>query len=176
MTNVSARCGGDSAGRPLVAGTLRGYRSWLPLRSDDLPAGALPLASVLIPLVIWTPTLHARCFAAEFAGGTRVFEQPAAHRAPAGGCRCGIYGWYRARDRRMVQAPVFGVIAASGMIVMGTHGFRAQQASIVAVVTHHRSVTKACERAGIAVYRRRRHLVRDYPTEDLTALLDDHVQ
>jgi hypothetical protein len=76
----------------------------------------------------------------------------------------------------MVPAPVVGVIAASGRIVMGSHGFRAQHATIVAVVTRDRRIIEACEEVGIAVYRWRHHLVRDYPPEDLRALLDEHAQ
>jgi hypothetical protein len=172
MTELSLRCGGCDTGRPLVAGTLRGYRTWWALQYAELPLGALPLTSVQVPRVIWTPTLQARCLAAEFAVG--VFERPVEHQAPAGDCRCGIYAWYRPRDTRMAQATVFGVIAASGVIVMGSHGFRAQQARVVAVATNERRLTEACEHADIAVYRRRRRLVRDYPPEDLTALLGPH--
>jgi hypothetical protein len=53
------------------------------------------------------------------------------------------------------------------------HGFRAEKAKISAVVTRNRRVTTACARAGIAVYRRRRDLLRDYPPEDLSSLLGD---
>ena len=173
MTNISSLCGGADTGRSLVAGTLRGYRTWSPMRSRDLPAGMLPLRSAQIPQVIWTASLHARCLTAELHGRGDS-APPVTHQAPGRACRCGIYGWYQPRDRRMVPAPVFGVIAASGVIVMGSHGFRAQHARIVAIVTRQRDLTAACEDAGIAVYRRRRHLLHDHPTEDLTALLDDH--
>ena len=56
---------------------------------------------------------------------------------------------------------------------MGDRGFRAEHAQIVAVVTWNKRVAAACAEAGIAVYRRRRDLLRDYPPEDLSALLDD---
>jgi len=173
MTSMSACCGGDDTGRALVAGTLRGYRSWLPVRRKGLASGALPLASVQIPGVVWTKTLHARCFAPAFSDTTQTSEPSAPHGPPERGCRCGIYAWYRPDDSVMMHAPVFGVIAASGVIMMGTRGFRAQQADIVAVVTHKRGIAAACEQAGVAVYRRRRHLLHDFPTEDLTVLLDD---
>ena len=68
---------------------------------------------------------------------------------------------------------VFGVIQASGLILMGDRGFRAERAEVVAVVTRNRRVAAACTEQGIAVYRRRRDLLKDYPPEDLSALLDD---
>ena len=129
MTDISTRCGGNNSGTPFVAGELRGYRTWLRSHPDDVPAGMLPLRSVHLPYVSWTPILRARCLAADYGQATKP------HQVPAKGCRCGIYGWYRPRDRRIVPAPVFGVVAASGAIIMGTHGFRAEQATIVAIVS-----------------------------------------
>jgi hypothetical protein len=73
----------------------------------------------------------------------------------------------------MVSARVFGVIEASGLVLMGDRGFRAERAKIAAVVSRNRRLAAACDRAGIAVYRRRRDLVRDYPPEDLSSLLVD---
>jgi hypothetical protein len=73
----------------------------------------------------------------------------------------------------MLHARVFGVIEASGLVLMGERGFRAERARIVAVVSRNRRLAAACEQAGIAVYRRRRDLVRDCPPEDLSALLGD---
>ena len=71
----------------------------------------------------------------------------------------------------MLRAGVFGVVEASGLVLMGERGFRAERARIVAVVSRNRRLTAACEQAGVAVYRRRRDPVRDHPPEDLSALL-----
>jgi hypothetical protein len=73
----------------------------------------------------------------------------------------------------MVDASVFGTIQASGLILMGELGFRAETARITAVVTRNRRVAAACTQAGIAVYRRRRDLLGDYPPDDLSSLLGD---
>jgi hypothetical protein len=73
----------------------------------------------------------------------------------------------------MVSARVFGVVEASGLILMGERGFRAGTVKIAGVVTRNRRVTTACTRAGIPVYRRRRDLLRDLPPEDLSSLLGD---
>jgi hypothetical protein len=73
----------------------------------------------------------------------------------------------------ILNASVFGAIEASGRILMGARGFRAERARITAVVTRNRRVAAACARAGIAVYRRRRDLLRDHPPDDLSSLLGD---
>jgi hypothetical protein len=68
---------------------------------------------------------------------------------------------------------VFGVVEATGLVLMGDRGFRAARARIIAVVTRNRRLAAACAAAGVTVYRRRRHLLRDHPPEDLSGLLAD---
>jgi hypothetical protein len=175
MSQISGMCGGDD-GRPLVAGSLRGYRTWrLHRRGSSTSDDSLPLASVT-RRVVWGPTLTACCTPEVPAiSGQDPVTHAGDHRAPVAGCRCGIYGWYDPTDTGILRAGVFGVIEASGVILMGERGFRAERARIVAVVSRNRRLTAACEEAGIAVYRRRRDLVRDWPPEDLSGLLDDPV-
>ena len=177
MTLISDVCGGGDAGRALVPGSLRGYRTWRLLSrraSAQLPDGTLPLTSVTRRNVRWERTLTARC---EPPGPGTAGPLPSApeggHRAPEAGCVCGIYGWYDPTDTYMTSARVFGVVEASGLVIMGEQGFRAQRVTIAAVVTRNRRAAAACERAGIAVYRRRRDLVEDYPPDDLSSLLGD---
>jgi hypothetical protein len=173
MSQISGMCGAGD-GRPLVPGSLRGYRTWRLRRRRAPPGGdSLPLASVT-RAVVWGPTLSARC-APESTDdpGPGAATPDGGHVAPAAECRCGIYGWYDPADTGMLHARVFGVIEASGLVLMGERGFRAERARIVAVVSRNRRLTAACEQAGIAVYRRRRDLVRDCPPEDLSALLGD---
>ena len=177
MTLISDACGGGDAGRPLVPGSLRGYRTWRLLSrraAAQLPDGSLPLVSVTRRNVRWERTLTAHC---EPPGPGSVGPVPSAsgggHHAPETQCVCGIYGWYDPTDTYMTSARVFGVVEASGLIIMGERGFRAQQATIAAVVTRSRRAVAACERAGVAVYRRRRDLLRDYPPDDLSSLLGD---
>jgi hypothetical protein len=174
MSQLSDTCGGGDSGRTLVAGSLRGYRTWrLQRRRAPLCDGSLPLTSVT-RRVVWTPTLTACCTpkgTANQGPGSSTLEGD--HQAPTVGCRCGIYGWYDPADTGMVSARVFGVIEASGLVLMGERGFRAERTRVVAVVTRNRRLAAVCDRAGIAVYRRRRDLVRDYPPEDLSSLLGD---
>ncbi|HWS46648.1 MAG TPA: hypothetical protein VN636_12360 [Acidimicrobiia bacterium] len=134
-------------------------------------SGLLPLASVAIRDVCWSESLTARCL----ASGVEYFDASSAHRAPAHECRCGIYAWYQPDDLNMMPGGVFGVIEASGLIFMGTQGFRAEHATIVAVVAYRRRIRNACAHAGIAVYGRRSHLINDYPPEDVSALIDSEL-
>ncbi|MGH9248042.1 MAG: hypothetical protein ACRD0W_00765 [Acidimicrobiales bacterium] len=175
MSEIAEACGGGDAGRPLVPGSLRGYRTWRPAsRLGRHPDGMLPLTSVTRRHVVWTPTLRARCEPPDtgfpIPGPSTLGDD---HPAPQPGCNCGIYGWYAPDDTGRVDARVFGAIEASGLVLMGERGFRAERARIAAVVTRNRRIAAACTRAGIAVYRRRRVLLRDYPPEDLSSLLGD---
>lgn len=168
MSQISDACGGGDGGRALVPGTLRGYRTWR-LQRRPPADGALPLTSVT-RRVGWPVTLSAECTPPEpLTDG--LPEGAGAHRAPTAGCRCGIYAWYDPDDAGILRARVFGVVQASGLVVLGERGFRAERATIAAVVTRNRRLARACERAGVAVYRRKRDLLADHPPEDLTALL-----
>lgn len=173
MSQISEACGGGDAGRALVPGSLRGYRTWrLQRRRGQGCDGTLPLTSVTRRRVVWAPALTARCQPSDTGTpGPWSSTLDGDHSAPQAGCSCGIYGWYSPADTGMVSARVFGTIEASGLVVMGERGFRAERATVTAVVTRNRRLTAACERAGVAVYRRRRDLLRDHPPEDLSSLL-----
>jgi hypothetical protein len=175
MSEIAEACGGGDSGRPLVPGSLRGYRTWWRAgRRASLPDRMLPLTSVTRRHVIWDTTLSARCVPRDTApSGLPSAEVLDDHPAPRAGCNCGIYGWYAPDDAGIMSASVFGAIEASGRILMGERGFRAERARITAVVTRNRRVAAACTRAGITVYGRRRDLLRDHPPADLSALLGD---
>src|SRR5690606_13438118 len=81
-----------------------------------------------------------------------------AHRAPTAGCRCGIYGWYDPHDADILRARVFGAVQASRLVGMGERGFRAERATIAAVVTRNRRLARACQPAAVAATRRKRDL------------------
>jgi hypothetical protein len=178
MSELSQAFGGGDHGRQLVPGSLRGYRTWRRLgRRSGVARGLLPLTAVTRRHVVWSPTLSAECTEPDIAlhGMTRARE-PEEHRSPAAWCQCGIYAWYAPDDTAVLDAGIFGVfgaIQASGLILMGDRGFRAERAQVVAIVTRNRRLAAACTDAGIKVYRRRRDLLKDYPPEDLSALLGD---
>lgn len=54
-------------------------------------------------------------------------------RSPDPGCECGFYAFYRPEEARNQRGAYFGVIEASGTIIPGTKGFRAERARIAAV-------------------------------------------
>src|SRR5438034_746733 len=168
----SNACGGGDSGRALVPASLRGYRTWRTLsRHAPLPEGALPLASVTRH-VVWPPKLDARCtpWDTEQHAPVSATTSRAAHRSPSRSCDRGIYAWYSPDDTAMLHARVVGAVEASGLVLVGDRGFRAEQARIIAVVTRNRRLAAACAAAGIRVYRRRRDLMRDYPPDDGSGL------
>jgi hypothetical protein len=175
MSEISRACGGGEVGRSLVPGSLRGYRTWRAAgRRAHVPEGTLPLTSVTRRRVVWPRTLIARCTPSP--GGRPAPDDaafPDDHRAPQAGCDCGIYAWYAPDDTRILHARVFGAVEASGLVLMGDRGFRAERVRITAVATRNRRVAAACAKAGIPVYRRRGELVRNHPPDDLSALIDD---
>jgi hypothetical protein len=124
--------------------------------------------------VFWTPVLTATCMPmSSRAPGAPAPADPPGHKAPWPGCSCGIYAWYEPNDAGILNARVFGAVQASGVVLMGDRGFRAERCTIVAVATRSRRIAHACEDAGIAVYKSRRALLHDYPPEDLTSLLGE---
>jgi hypothetical protein len=173
MSEISEACGGGDAGRPLVPGSLQGYRTWRPVsRYARVGDGLLPLTSVTRRHVLWSRVLAADCISDDPAGAG-LDPSESTHRAPQPGCKCGIYAWYAPHDTAMLTARVFGVVRASGLVLMGDRGFRAERMEITAIVTRKRHVAEACARQGIAVYRRRRDLLRDHPPEDPTSLIGE---
>src|SRR5262245_49393259 len=180
MSELTEAFGGGDHGRQLVPGSLRGFRTWRRTRwRGRVPEGTLPLTAVTRRTVVWGPTIYAQCTEPDVAVPITItarYRLPGFHRSPEPRCECGIYAWYSPDDTAVLDAGifgVFGVIQASGLILMGDRGFRAEKAQIVAVVTRNRRVAEACTAAGIRVYRRRRDLLKDYPPEDLSALLGE---
>jgi hypothetical protein len=173
MSEISRACGGGDTDRSLVPGALRGYRTWRPVRrSVQLGPGMLPISSLSRRGVVWPTQLSAECTPPDVGGkafGGSVL--PGDHPAPYNGCECGIYAWYDPRDTRILHARVFGAVEASGLVLLGERGFRAQRARVAAVVTRNRRVAAACAEAGVEVFRSRRQLVKAYPPEDVSALI-----
>jgi hypothetical protein len=173
MSEISRACGGGDTDRSLVPGALRGYRTWRPVRRRvELRPGMLPISSLSRRGVVWPTQLEAHCTPPDV--GSKAFGgsvMPGDHPAPFNGCECGIYAWYDPRDTRILHARVFGVVEASGLVLLGDRGFRAQKARVAAVVTRSRRVAAACTEAGVEVFRSRRQLVKAYPPEDVSALI-----
>lgn len=119
-------------------GTLLGYRYW---RTDNRV-----LRSVIWDVPWDRPTVTAVC--RDEYGLLLDDEQAPLHSAPWQECCCGFYGWYTSEEalsnhvsnwglgdpEHRSDALIFGTIAASGKVIPGTIGFRAEKAQILGVV------------------------------------------
>lgn len=73
-----------------------------------------------------------------------VFEhirEELSHPVPGPGCRCGFYAFNQASRDYEQPSGVHGVIQGYGRVVIGTRGFRAEKAKIVALTTESRTRT-----------------------------------
>lgn len=106
---------------PDFASAVAGYRAW-----QLGPGGVLfPLALPAAPP--WERGVNrALCFAA---------QPHNAHGAPAPDCTCGLHALHRPSDPRLeLPHPAVGAIAAWGEIEVYASGFRAEYASVIALV------------------------------------------
>lgn len=147
----------------LVPDALRGYRTWAGVTVDRR------LRSTGVTHA-WSPA----CFVGEASAGeesARCLAVPQdQHPAPERTCSCGIYGWYHPDDTRIVSAPIFGAVRLSGRVVLGTHGFRAERASVLALTVADPLVRHELRLLGYPVYDSRAELLEAFPPEDVSAL------
>jgi len=135
---------------PDFASAVAGYRAW-----QLGPGGVLfPLALPAAPP--WERTVNrARCFA----------RHRDAHSPPGPQCTCGFHALHDPRDGRLeLEHPAVGAIAAWGEIEVYAAGFRAEYASVIALVHQpSRSAEPRLRDAG------RRYGVRIVPLDRLEA-------
>ena len=121
-------------------GVRRGHAAWVPGLATgqpvDAPSGRLVAARLGHATTHLGSDLSAGCTPPEsWSYRCPPPEVVKGHTSPSILCTCGIYAWYAPDDAGMLSARVFGVVEASGLVLMGDSGFRAQQVRIVAVVT-----------------------------------------
>lgn len=104
---------------PLVPGTLRVYRSWLPSVDGWLEAINFPY--------LWGPGVNQACCMGRKGTGNNITP---ASQVPARDCTCGFYATY---TPELTSLGINGVIEVSGKVILGTRGVRAKRARIVAV-------------------------------------------
>jgi hypothetical protein len=100
--------------------------------------------------------------------------------SPVRGCACGLYGWYAPDDTRIILADVFGAVEASGRVLLGGHGFRAERARLLAVVIpdRHREYVRVrkllakLEDAAVPVFADEAELVAHFPPDDVSELVE----
>ncbi len=160
-----------------VPGALLLYRAWDVV--DHLDQQQLTLLQSTGMLYNWPAscTLTATCLTSSInPSRSRGFPR---HPAPNAQCDCGIYGWYSPADTRMNAGALRGVIQATGKCILGTHGARVADAKVLAVAPGTRSyygseITREVLRslAGrVQVYGSWEELVRDYPPDDISELV-----
>lgn len=106
--------------RPFVAGTINGIRHF---RIDRL--GRLcPVSKHEAP---WKPGLNT---------ATHMGYTTQAHSVAGAGCDCGFYAFFSDRQRGNYNlTEIRGIIRAHGRVTIGSLGFRAEKAEIVALVS-----------------------------------------
>lgn len=109
------------------------------------------------------------------------------HSSPDMDCSCGIYAHYLPLESYERTYNIFGVIEASGRILMGTKGFRAEKAKIVALSGYGPStqwfttrektrgifppdVVDFCTSIGVPYFPTVKQMVYEFPQVDLTSL------
>lgn len=110
------------------------------------------------------------------------------HEAPHPDCSCGIYAHYLPLESyHSWSDKIYGVIEASGRILMGTKGFRAENAKIVALAglgSHNewfevsqpafpddvRSVVDFCTSIGVPYFSTVEQMIQEFPQKDLSSL------
>jgi hypothetical protein len=166
--------GACTGGETLVPGELRGFRRWEFSASTPLGLSSLRGSA-------WKVRETAECISPVFA----MHATP----APAERCGCGIYGWYRpdlldvaatcpcgcglSGSGVLDSSVVFGTIAATGRVLLGTRGFRAARARITGVVVepHHGILRTTLAGAGVALFDTLDELVAAQPPQDDLASL-----
>lgn len=154
----------------LVPDALRGYRTWQPSHDGLRSTGALYQWPQPAPHV-------ATCLRRQMLHGL-VEDHP--DPAPGRQCVCGFYGWYTPADTRIVRAPVWGSVRATGRVVLGTHGFRAERVEVEAVVVEDLQrglyeparVEAMLRDRGFTVCRSREELLERFPPQDMSGLVD----
>lgn len=136
----------------MVPGTLRGYREWVPT-----PNG---LQAVNFPF-IWEPGVNtAQCARRDGP-------------APRAKCTCGFYARHTPFSPSFYTA-IAGVIKASGRVILGTAGFRAQYAEIEALYFPPGWGTPTMlDQYNVPIYRDFDAMVQDFPPISVQHLLPE---
>jgi hypothetical protein len=110
------------------------------------------------------------------------------HVSPDVSCTCGIYAHYLPLESyEKVRSNIFGVVEASGRILMGTKGFRAEKAKVVALAglgacnqwfentektrgVYPDDVVDFCTSIGVPYFPTVRQMVFEFPQVDLSSL------
>jgi hypothetical protein len=148
--------------RELVPATLRGFRSW---RVEG---------SRLIAVVrnyTWDVGINtARCY---FGDALRLPQDVHSEEIPSKDCTCGFYACYSFFNSNIPMADIFGSVKASGLVVIGTEGFRAEKVEVEALWSTNRRHQYIADRYGVPFYHRSAVPFIKYGPTDLRAIMND---
>lgn len=155
--------------RPLIPGTLRGYREW---KYDEVGQ----LRPITFHSKIWRGGEQtAKCGVPPCPNPESCLE-PAWHHspvpAPVQECTCGVYAYLAPNPLRRRPGVVFGAIEAWGKVVIHETGFRAQHARVIALSAEIYEGQESSPFAailhanpGIAVCSTDEQLIKQYPAQ-----------
>lgn len=149
----------------LVPGRMIAYRAW---QIDDGELSSLSGNLAGPGTGPWTTaTAVAEC-------RDRFFARPHPEwQAPAAGCSCGLYAYYRPSTVRSGPAAVFGAVEVSGRVILATRGLKAERMRILALVAaDDEEEHQLLQRYGVPTYRSHAALLEDFPPQDYSALVD----
>lgn len=167
--------------RPLVQGTLRGYREW---QWGHMAFPGYRRGAFLWPQnLVWTVNAgDAPYHVSPWLSDTwneAVCARLETHQVPYPdrGC-CGFYAKYRPQWNQIPRSvAVPGVIEAKGRIILGTKGFRAQQARIVALIKpetpYENNSIFAAEAYGVPLFNTVEEALEAFPPHDVEELVPE---
>lgn len=195
------------SGEPIVVpAAVRGYRSWVieetGLSPRQLPAhlnaafDAVYINAGLSPVrrpdyvlqslawdITWNPDLrvqtatcvasHRRLSHLNYHNIREEYSPPVRH------CSCGFYGWYNMRHVAGGGNRITGVVEASGRVILGTKGFRAEKVQLLALCSEElrwrdrRKAKRLGEIYDVPLYRRTADMLSDFPPQDVRELVAD---
>lgn len=162
----------------LYPGTLRGYRAWGTVGTPRLGLQALAFGTV------WTPGVN-EAICQMYRGRNAMYDrfQPEEHQSPMLGCTCGFYATYdQSFPNSVLKRPTYlfvdpspqGSIKASGRIILGTKGFRAEKVELEALVrfpTGGMPYGQLAEVYNVPLYETWKELLVDFPPVNVEALI-----
>lgn len=176
-----------------MPGALRGYRTWETIcRYPDNPS---PIGLYALTGPSWDVEIEAFCRKTDAVCNCKPCVENTLkrqnHPSPTSGCSCGIYGYHSPEFITINEFPImvgfFGVIEAAGKVLLGTRGFRAQRARILAVapwmnptegnLLFQADLERRAQRikadTDIQVFPTFDNLLDAYPPEDFESLIDN---
>lgn len=159
----------------LILESVRGYKQWTWDSTRKLIS--------MFPADWTNGSLTSTCSRADLD----MDKSSATHVSPDISCTCGIYAHYLPLESYEKPKNLFGVVECSGKLLMGTKGFRAEKARVVALAgygpcnqffetkektrgVYPEDVVDFCTSIGVPYFPTVKQMVYEFPQIDLTSL------